>query len=425
MPNDKVSQLKAGTLRWRQKGVEHSARLWRGFSVALGKGDLPTRSRTLLAAIGKPRPRALLSAISKAPWREAWRPASLALDYILLAAAGIALIGLYGFGAYGAFVLAHETFSGDWQTIHDIEAAKIFFPTLAAIIAAPFFVWRVFIAHRQAQALRKTADAASARYSTDVFSRAVEQLGARRDVSEIVESGDGLGAKKETLARTRANLELRLAAIYSLERLARDSAQDYWAVMDVLCAYIRNPQNHEAAKNFAAATDKITDYLKAMDDLPPLRADVQAAIDVIGRRKPRGVTGARHALNLRDTNLQRANFSAGHFSFALFTNARLESAAFTQAHLEGASFLGAKLDDVSFEGAHLQSACFFETDLRRVRNLTAEQIASAIGDATVRLPYKVDWPAHWPMKNLTSEERQNWVQETGKAITAGSKAVAA
>ena len=386
---------------------------------------MPARSRTWLAAIGKPRSPTSPSAIGETPWHEAWRPVSLALGYILLVAAGLALAGLYGFGVYGALVLGQETFSGDWQTIHDIEAAKIFFPTLALIIAAPLFVWRVFIAQRQAQALRNSANANRARYSIDVFSRAVDQLGAGRDVSAIGESGDGFGARKETQARTQANVELRLAAIYSLDRLARDSAQDYWAVMDVLCAYIRNPQNHETARDLAAATDKITDYLKAVDNLPPLGADLQAAIDVIGRRKPRGGNRARHALDLRGANLQRANFSAGHFSFALFSNARLESAAFMQTHLEGASFLGAKLDDVSFEGARLQSACFFETDLRRVRNLTAEQIASAIGDATVRLPYKVDWPAHWPMKNLTSEERQNWMHDTRKTMTAGTKAVAA
>lgn len=361
-----------------------------------------------------------LSFIGKTPWRRAWRLVRAALARILIAIGGIALIGLYAAGGYACFVLAQETFSGDWQTIHDIEAAKVFFATLAAIIAAPLFVWRIFIAHWQAQTLRQAADAERARHNGDLFSRAVERLGARHDVSEVVEISEGVGgAKKQTLTRTEANLEHRLGAIYSLERIARDSAQDYWPVMEVLCAYIRNPQNNEAARTFAATEDRIIDYLKWLEDLPLPRADVQTAIDVIGRRSARVVNEARQLnfLDLRETNLQKANFVAGHFSFALFTSAHLESAVFTDSHLEGASLLDTKLDDASFEGAHLDAACFFETDLRRVRNLTAQQIASAIGDASVRLPFKVEWPAHWPKKNLTWEERQTWMQETRKGIT--------
>jgi hypothetical protein len=422
LQNDKISQLKTGTLRWRRNGAELLARHWRGLSA--GAELLARHSRGFSAALGKrARPDQSpisFSAIGGTPWRGAARLAWVALQRMLLAVIGIALLGLYAAGVYACFVLAQETFSGDWQTIHDIEAAKVFVPTLAAIIAAPFFVWRVFIAHWQAQALRKSADSERARQYGDVFNRAVEQLGARRDVSEIVEISDGLaGAKKQTLTRTEANLEHRLGAIYLLERIARDSAHDYWPVMEVLCAYIRNPQNNEAARNFAATEDRIIDYLKWLEDLPLPRADVQTAIDVIGRRRTKILNEARQLnfLDLRETNLQRANFGAGRFSFALFTGARLESAAFTESHLQGASFLGATLDDASFEGAHLDAACFFETDLRRVRNLTAQQIASAIGDASVRLPFKVEWPAHWPKKNLTWEERQTWMQETRKAIT--------
>jgi hypothetical protein len=435
LPDDKVSQLKTGTLRWRRNGADLLARHWRGFSLALGKSVPLARSRTFLSAMSK-RPwrgfslplgkslwpsAALPSTIGITQWRAAWPHASIAIQRILLAIGAGALIGLYAAGVYACFVLAQETFSGDWQTIHDIEAAKVFFPTLAAIIAGPLFVWRVFIAHWQAQALRQAAEAERARHYGDLFSRAVEQLGARHDISEVVEISDGVGgAKKQTLTRTEADLEHRLGAIYSLERIARDSAQDYWPVMEVLCAYLRNPQNNEAARTFAATEDRIIDYLKWLESLPLPRADVQTAIDVIGRRRARVVNEARQLnfLDLRETNLQKANFFAGRFSFALFTGAHLESAVFMDSHLEGASFLAAKLDDASFEGAHLDAASLFEADLRRVRNLTAQQIASAIGDASVRLPFKVEWPAHWPKKNLTWEERQSWMHETRKAITA-------
>ena len=396
-------------------------RPWRGLSLPFGESAWPAQSPTLLSGIGKTQSPAFLSFIGKTPWRRAWRRASIALARILVAIGAAALIGLYAAGVYACFVLAQETFSGDWQTIHDIEAAKVFFATLAAIIAAPLFVWRIFIAHWQAQTLRQAADAERGRHHGDALSRAVEQLGARRDINEIVEISEGLGSpKKQMLTRTEANLEHRLGAMYSLERIARDSEKDYWPVMEVLCAYIRNPQNNEAAKTFVANEDRIIEYLKWLESLPLPRADIQTAIDIIGRRRPRSLNEGRQLnfLDLRETNLQKANFFAGRFSFTLFTGAFLESAALMETHLEGASFLAARLDDASFEGAYLDAACFFETDLRRVRNLTAQQIASAIGDASVRLPFKVEWPAHWPKKNLTWEERQSWMQETRKAITA-------
>src|SRR3982751_6161439 len=38
------------------------------------------------------------------------------------------------------------------------------------------------------------------------------------------------------------NLEVRLGAIYALERIPRDSERDHWPIMEVLCAYVRNPE---------------------------------------------------------------------------------------------------------------------------------------------------------------------------------------
>ena len=146
MLDDKVSELKTGTLRWRRNGAELLTRHWRGFTLALGKSVPLTRSRTFLSSIRKrPRPSfslprgesagasqsptslsgigktqspAFLSFISKTPWRRALRLASIALARILLGIGAAALIGLYAAGVYASFVLAQETFSGDWQTIH-------------------------------------------------------------------------------------------------------------------------------------------------------------------------------------------------------------------------------------------------------------------------------------------------------------------
>ena len=69
---------------------------------------------------------------------------------------------------------------------------------------------------------------------TTLFTAAVQQLGAMREVQE------GVGR------RTEANTEARLGAIYALERIAQDSERDHWSIMETLCAYVR--KNRGAAR---------------------------------------------------------------------------------------------------------------------------------------------------------------------------------
>src|SRR5215208_1156741 len=55
---------------------------------------------------------------------------------------------------------------------------------------------------------------------TERFTRAIEQLGAT----------DDKGEKK---------VEIRLGGIYALERISRESENDYWPIMQILAAYVR------------------------------------------------------------------------------------------------------------------------------------------------------------------------------------------
>jgi hypothetical protein len=108
---------------------------------------------------------------------------------------------------------------------------------LADIVGAPFVVWRVIIAANQAAVARES-------HFTTLFTKAVEQLGATREVKETDKvNGENGGVKLETATKTVPNLEVRLGAIYALERITRDSERDHWPIMEVLCAYVRNPEN--------------------------------------------------------------------------------------------------------------------------------------------------------------------------------------
>ena len=118
---------------------------------------------------------------------------------------------------------------------------------------------------------------------TERFTRAVEQLGSER-------------------------LEIRLGGIYALERLAKDSPQDHWTIMEVLTAFIRenapwplqaegppppSPEGQEAA----AAAAKPTTKSKP-------RTDIQAALTIIGRRRLWYGQGESEVWTLRTLTLE-------------------------------------------------------------------------------------------------------------------------
>src|SRR5262249_3829630 len=79
--------------------------------------------------------------------------------------------------------------------------------TLAQILGGAAFLIGLYFT---AQTLRTTQEG----QITDRFTKAIDQLG------------------KDTLA-------VRLGGIYALERIARDSEPDHWAVMEVLTAFVR------------------------------------------------------------------------------------------------------------------------------------------------------------------------------------------
>jgi len=146
---------------------------------------------------------------------------------------------------------------------------------------------------------------------TDRISKAVEQLGAEKTVK--VPRPDGSGSEE----RTEPNIEVRIGAILSLERIAQDSTihdkgRDHVRVMEILCAYVREnsnarkpvdypepewvpmPEDITAERERERAEARIERFGRALRGeskvkswvrtLMKPRADVALALRVIGRR---------------------------------------------------------------------------------------------------------------------------------------------
>jgi Pentapeptide repeats (8 copies) len=222
-------------------------------------------------------------------------------------------------------------------------------------------------------------------------------------------------------------LEIRLGGIYALERISRESDQDYWPIMEILTAFVREHARWED-EDFDQQT--VARLYRAEKPMIP-RTDIAAILTVIGRRTPRqwelepDVFDLRR-LNLQSTNLRGAGLAAAQLERANLQGAHLERANLVGAHLEGANLHGAHLERAYLAGAHLQGALLINTMLDEAivsgANLRGDwleqwQIDRAIGDGETKLretkfpgPFPLKRPRHWP--NIRDERwRRSWEEQ--------------
>jgi hypothetical protein len=245
-----------------------------------------------------------------------------------------------------------------------LELENEFRKTLTQIVLSIFGLFILYLTWKRARAGDRTVEVTEQGHITDRYTKAIEQLGKF--------DGD------------KPNIEVRLGAIYALERIARDSPRDHWTIMEVLTAYVR--QNAPAVRPG-----------ETPDTPPPRkpRTDIQAILTVLGRlpRGPRRETPDQYldlsythlqAANLTDAHLENANFFEANLKFALLSNAKLnygnfllanlENAILWNADLRGVDLNGANLNEASLNGANLEDAQLGNADLREANGLTPDQI---------------------------------------------------
>ena len=69
----------------------------------------------------------------------------------------------------------------------------------------------------------------------------------------------------------------------------------------------------------------------------------------------------------------------------------LEGAWLVEARLQGTRMMGVHLKGATMTGAYLHGA-----DLREAVGITQEQLNTALGDHTTKLPSGLTYPDHWP-----------------------------
>ena len=244
---------------------------------------------------------------------------------------------------------------------------------LAGIIGAPFVVWRVFIASKQNEIAQENVH-------TTLLTKAVEQLGAIREIKK--QTKDGLSSN------TEPNIEVRLGAIYSLEKLARDYARLHWPIMEIICAYIRENGNGPKVGEEADAEPYPMDFVV----FP--RVDVQAALTVVGRRSdvqrsqelPHqrvDLSGARlMGADLSGLDFRRANLSGSFLQFATLSNADISESSLNGADLSNAFLIKTLAHKADFSESTMRNATMQGAILScaRLCNSLIEEVAFTSAD---------------------------------------------
>ena len=346
--------------------------------------------------------------------------------------------------------------------VNDRAAVRNVGLVLAALVAGGFAVWRAEIARRATAAAEAQVKRQQDRDYADLFTKAVEQLGTTREIRSKDDDGNDIYTYKP-------NIEVRLGAIYALERISQDSERDHIAVMETLCAYVRENAPAEGCEAFpvtllsqhkndplretmnwekasewwlGAFTQSFKEWIGVQK---PPRADIQAVLNVIGRRKRERIqiemhtkdARASYQINLKNTNLRRADLRQASLQNAILAGARLEGAHLGDAnlssaslakanlqtaliwgadlnntqlartHFESTSFYKVDLSNANLSGAHLEATTFQETNLINSNmfnasmessyGLDAEDVDNLFGSSGTTLPYHYEEPKpiHW------------------------------
>ena len=159
--------------------------------------------------------------------------------------------------------------------------------TFVQVVGGVFAIIALYFTYRRVKASEEGQ-------ITDRFSKAIEQLGA-------------------LTAENKPNVEVRLGAIYALERIAMDSPRDHRTIMEVLTAYVRQNAPRSVARPTAAP---VADHLCSETEYGD-----QAILSVVGRRRLGGKREHKEQyIDLSNSDLRGAFLHSSHSSAPVSTS---------------------------------------------------------------------------------------------------------
>ena len=210
--------------------------------------------------------------------------------------------------------------------------------TLIQAFGGLFLVTTAYFSWQNLKATQRNLIASEEKQITERFSKAVEQLG-------------------------NTNIHVRLGGIYALERISFDSERDYWQIIEILTAYVREK----------APVRKVEENEK---ERSPISTDIQAVLTVLTRRAKAYGQGEENPLDLSKSNLRGADLRG-----AKLREAKLQEADLMDADLQEADLQGADLQEAKLQKANLMEANFGEANLQGANLQGAELVKANLMEA--------------------------------------------
>lgn len=317
---------------------------------------------------------------------------------ILVAAAIILYVGQLPSMIHSTVDALQATFDNTPEDDEKLRNLAYAFAALAGALTImatiPFQLIRIWLNERSTRTAEQS-------HITDQINKAVEGLGAQRAV------------KDEIGEHTLPNVEVRIGAIYALERIGQDSSRDHIQIMEILTAYIRENSPSTGSEPYStAATFQIdhesdppnnTGFRDARasakyarfdpdfyDNLVWIwgrnlttKTDIQIVAQVIGRRNSAQCAIERidkrygeygYSLDLRKSNLQGVDISRLNFLQARLSETFLDGADLSFANLQNVDFRWSEMKGAKLEGARLGEADLGEANLESA-DLTCTNLA--------------------------------------------------
>lgn len=337
-------------------------------------------------------------------------------------------------------------------------AYRVGLATIVALISLPLLFIRSWINERQTRTAERQVALAEKGNVTERIIKATELLGATHEEKRTV---DG-----QVETATVPTIEVRIGAIYTLERVARESPEDLSHVFDAFSSYVRS--NFETKCDLGST---LTEFPKTTDGEPwdlsecvapsedvaaALKAQIRLSANEDGSKValrksiweevplcggdfrdlfyaynfegPRiNLSGAR----LECCNLWRADFLGGKFERTNFNYAYLRKAFFNDAYLAVAQFQysdltdavfwGSDLSGAQFRGANLIGAKFFQEGAMAPVGLQQSSIEYAFGDRKTAEQMRrlgLQPPDHWSDVWITNalEAENAWISWKSRQV---------
>jgi uncharacterized protein YjbI with pentapeptide repeats len=271
-----------------------------------------------------------------------------------------------------------------------IESRTQALTTSATLFLGLAVMINAYYAAKRAEALEKKAISSEKNIEIELknVQIAQERLIAERLMTAITQLG-------------HENVATRTGAIYSLERVAQDSPKEYWTIMEILTAFVRENTTSGSAQENPGEEDTPQYNLSTETEIPRLRfveqkvevkskirTDIQAALTVIGRRNaekdPQNQRLDLRNTDIRGADLYKANLQRADLRKADLCGVDLREANLSEADLDNANLCGAMLGEANLQSCNLHTADLSGANLNRTLVCKANLRAANLSGASLR-----------------------------------------